>query len=76
MKSKNNLEIKPGQTLVIEREEIKREGRTGRREKIYQRWTVKAIYEHIILCERKVTLGTLHESFTMQDLKEHLVIAE
>lgn len=76
MKDKNKLEIKPGQVLVIEKEQVKQEGRTGKREKVYQRWKVKEIYEHMILCERKVKLGTLRESFTFQDLKEHLVIAE
>ena len=76
MTNKTKLEIKPGQTLVIEREQVKQYGKTGRREKIYQRWKVKEIYEHMVLCERKVRLGTLRESFTFQDLKEHLVIAE
>lgn len=76
MTDKNKLEVKQGQTLVIEREQVKQYGKTGRREKIYQKWKVKEIYEHMVLCERKVKLGTLRESFTFQDLKEHLVIAE
>ena len=76
MTDKNKLEVKPGQILVIEREQVKQEGRSGRREKIYQKWKVKEIYEHMILCERKVKLGTIRESFTFRDLKEHLVIAE
>lgn len=76
MKSKNNLEIKPGQTLVIEREEIKQDGRRGRRTKIYQRWTVKEIYEYIIVCERKVNKRAIRESFTWFDLNEKLITIE
>lgn len=73
LKQNDKLDIQIGQTLLLEGGEYEE---NHIKKKLYHNWTVKAIYKHIILCERKVTLGTLHESFTMQDLKEHLVIAE
>lgn len=76
MKDKNKLEINIGQTLVIEREEVKQDGRKGKRTKVYQRWTVKEIYEHTILCERKVKLRTIREVFTWFDLNERLITIE
>lgn len=73
MKSKNNLEIKPGQTLVLELVEQKPNNEKKRK---YQRWKVKEVYEHTVLCERKVKLGTIRESFTMFDIAEKLITIE
>lgn len=69
----NTLNIKTGQTLLLKIEEY---GKDHVRRKRYQRWKAAGIYKNIVLCERKVKLGIVRESFTWQQLSECLIRTE
>lgn len=70
LKQNDKLDIQIGQTLLLEGGEYEE---NHIKKKLYHNWKVKEIYTHIVLCERKVKLGTIKESFTWQQLCEKLI---